>query len=229
MLVMTKPVQRIERRTDALSKARIVEAAIAILDAEGEDALTFRALAAHLATGSGAIYHHVADKDELLAAAADAVIVRAASEGEPEATPRAAIHALALGIFDAIDAHAWAGAQLSRAPWQSAMGRIFESIGQQVQALGVPEGAQFDAASALLAYIVGVAGQNAANARLMPAGTDRNTFLSEVASRWTQGDPGRYPFIRQVTAQLGDHDDRRQFLAGIDLILAGIATRRSAP
>ena len=47
---------RTERRTDALSKARIVEAAIKILDDEGEGALTFRALAARLATGSGAIY-----------------------------------------------------------------------------------------------------------------------------------------------------------------------------
>jgi len=64
-------VTRIPRRADALSKERIVEAAIEILDASGERALTFRALAAHLATGSGAIYWHVADKNELLAAATD--------------------------------------------------------------------------------------------------------------------------------------------------------------
>ena len=38
--------ERTERRTDALSKERIVEAAIEILDADGESALTFRALAA---------------------------------------------------------------------------------------------------------------------------------------------------------------------------------------
>jgi AcrR family transcriptional regulator len=44
---------RAERRTDALSKERIVEAAIEILDTEGEGALTFRALTARLATGAG--------------------------------------------------------------------------------------------------------------------------------------------------------------------------------
>ncbi len=68
------------RRTDALSKDRIVEAAIEILDAGGESALTFRALAARLTTGTGAIYWHVANKDELLEAATDDVIDRVMTE-----------------------------------------------------------------------------------------------------------------------------------------------------
>ncbi len=44
MVLMATKTQRTERRTDALSKERIVEAAIEILDADGESALTFRAL-----------------------------------------------------------------------------------------------------------------------------------------------------------------------------------------
>ena len=51
MVRMATRNQRTERRTDALSKERIVEAAIEILDDEGEAALTFRALSARLATG----------------------------------------------------------------------------------------------------------------------------------------------------------------------------------
>jgi hypothetical protein len=35
-----------------------------------------------------------------------------------------------------------------------------------------------------------------------------------------------YPFVHQVAAQLPEHDDGEQFLAGIDLILAGITTVR---
>jgi hypothetical protein len=38
----------------------------------------------------------------------------------------------------------------------------------------------------------------------------------------------RYPFLHQVAAQLPGHDDREQFLAGIDIILAGITTARQA-
>ncbi len=223
---MVTKVQRIERRADALSKERIVAAAIAILDAEGEGALTFRALAAHLATGSGAIYWHVADKNDLLAAATDAVVARVTADVVGDAEPRKAIRSIALGVFDAIDAHPWVGAQLSREPWRPAMLRVFEGVGGRLQAFGVPEQARFDAASALVNYVLGVAGQNAANARLHAHGTDRSAFLASVAARWAQLDPAAYPFVREVATQLREHDDREQFLAGIDLILAGIATVR---
>jgi len=225
MVLMATRVQRTKRRADALSKQRIVEAAIEILDTDGESALTFRALAARLATGSGAIYWHVDDKNDLLAATTDDVIARVMTEVVSGAEPEEAIRAIALGVFDAIDAHPWVGAQLSRAPWQSAMLQIFEGIGGQLQALGVPERAQFDSASALVNYVLGVAGQNAANARLLQAReTDRSAFLAAVAARWAQLDPAEYPFVNQVATQLREHDDREQFLAGIDLILAGIGT-----
>jgi hypothetical protein len=101
---------------------------------------------------------------------------------------------------------------------------MFESIGGQLHALGVPERVQFDSASALVNYILGVAGQNAANARQQV--TDRSAFLADVAAQWTRHDPAEYPFVHRVAAQLRDHDDREQFLAGIDLILAGIAAVR---
>jgi AcrR family transcriptional regulator len=226
MMVMATKAKRAERRTDALSKERIVEAAIEILDAHGESALTFRALAAHLATGAGAIYWHVANKNDLLAATTDDIIARVMTDVVSGAKPQEAIRAIALGVFDAIDAHPWVGAQLSREPWQSAVHRIFESVGGQLQALGVPERAQFDCASALLNYVLGLAGQYAAATRLIARETDRSAFLATVAAQWAQLDPAEYPFLRQVAAQLPGHDDREQFLAGIDLILAGIATVR---
>ena len=223
MVRMAIKAQRTDRRADALSKQRIVEAAIEILDAGGEGALTFRALATRLATGSGAIYWHVANKSELLAAAADDVIARVVTDAVGDADPREAIRTLALGVFDAIDAHPWVGAQLSRErPWESAMLQILERVGQRLQALGVPEYAQFDSVSALVSYVFGAAGQNAANARLLTPGTDRSAILASVAARWTELDRAKFPFIRQVATQMREHDDREQFLVGIDLILAGI-------
>jgi len=218
--------QRSERRRDALSKTRIVEAAIAILDSDGESALTFRALASRLATGSGAIYWHVANKDQLLAATTDEIIARVLADGVRDADPRETIRGIALGMFDAIDAHPWVGAQLARAPWQRAMLSIFDGIGAQLDALGVPERAQFDCGSALVNYILGVAGQNAANARLLPRDTDRAAFLGALAAQWSELDPQAHPFVHRIAPQLRDHDDRQQFLAGVDLILAGINTLR---
>ncbi|PTR27526.1 TetR family transcriptional regulator [Rhodococcus sp. OK519] len=218
--------QRTDRRTEALSKERIVDAAIEILDAEGEGALTFRALTTRLATGAGAIYWHVANKNELLTATTDVVIARAVTEVVDGATPNEAIRAVALGVFDAIDAHPWIGTQLSREPWQSAVVQIFEGVGGPLQALGMPEQDQFDCASALVNYILGLAGQYAAGARLLARETDRSAFLETVATRWTELDSEEYPFVHRMAAHLPGHDDREQFLAGIDLILAGIETVR---
>jgi hypothetical protein len=177
-------------------------------------------------SGTPESYGYVADKNELLAATTNDVIARVMTEVVSGAGPQEAIRAVALGLFDTIDAHPWVGAQLHREPWQPAMIQIFESIGEQLQALGVPGQAQFDSASALVSYILGVAGQNAANARLHTRETDRSAFLTTAAARWAQHDPVKYPFVHQVAAQLRDHDDREQFLAGIDLILAGITTVR---
>jgi AcrR family transcriptional regulator len=226
MVLMAIKAKRAERRTDALSKERIVEAAIEILDTGGENALTFRALSAYLATGAGAIYWHVANKNDLLSAATADIIARVMTEVASDAEPREAIRAMTLGVFDAIDAHPWVGTQLSREPWQPAVMQILESAGQQLQVLGVPARAQFDCASALVNYVLGLAGQYAAGARLVPPGTDRSAFLAAVAGQWRQLDPAQYPFMHQMAAQLPGHDDREQFLAGIDLILAGITTVR---
>jgi AcrR family transcriptional regulator len=226
MILVATRTRRTGRRTDALSKERIVQAAIEILDAEGEDGLTFRALTARLATGAGAVYWHVADKSELLVAATDGVIAGAMTDVVRHPEPLPAIRAVALGVFDAIDAHPWVGAQLSREPWQPAVLQIFESLGAQLQAMGVAERAQFDCASALLNFVLGLAGQYAAGARLIARDTERAAFLGTVAARWAQLDPATYPFLRQMVKQLPEHDDREQFLAGIDLILAGITAVR---
>ncbi|MFE2374379.1 TetR family transcriptional regulator [Streptomyces sp. NPDC059398] len=273
---MATRTRRTERREEPLSRERIVEAAVGLLDSAGEGGLTFRALAEHLSTGPGAIYWHVTGKGELLDAATAAVLDAAmaaaaaglgaaadpgaeagpgeaadpgASTGPGEAaggpagvaaapatvagaTPQEAIRALALGVFDAIDVHPWVGTQLSRAPGQSPMLRVLEHIGRQVQALGVPHAAQFTAASALLNYITGVAGQNAANARAHQArrpSPGRAEFLGAAADAWAALDPVEYPFTRGVADQLRDHDDRAEFLAGIDLVIAGITAVHPLP
>jgi AcrR family transcriptional regulator len=223
---MATGARHTERREDALSRERIVGAAVELLDVAGEGGLTFRALAARLETGSGAIYWHVANKRELLIAATDAVLTDAMAAEAAGDTPEDAIRAVALGVFDAIDAHPWVGSELSHAPPQPAMLRIFERVGRQVQVLGVPVSAQFTAASTVLNFILGVGGQNAANARALAGTTNRTDLLETVSAAWARLDPGEYPFTRNVADELRDHDDREQFLAGIDLILAGISGLR---
>jgi AcrR family transcriptional regulator len=217
------------RRLDALSKNRIVRAAIEILDSSGEDGLTTRSLAASLKTGSGAIFHHVGSRDELLRSAADSVVADVTAGIATETTPEESIRLLMIGVFDTIHAHPWVGAQLAREPWQTALLEIFLEIGSRLQALGVLEVKLFDAASTLLSYLLGVASQHAAGASLARH-TDRAAFLSAAVEDWLERrEPLDHPFVRQVT-RLADHDDRAQFIAGLDVIMDGITlhSRRAA-
>ena len=224
---MAKNARSIQRREESLSRDRIIEASIAILDGGGESGLTFRALSERLATGPGAIYWHIANKSELLTAACDAIVARTLNARAVGATPEATIRALALGMFDAIDAHPWVGSALTQAAAQLPMVRILERIGQQVRALGVPGEEQWATVGALLNYILGVAGQNAADAKFARTrGVHRSDFLDAVATTWSQLDPDEYPFTRSLAGQLRAHDDRVDFLAGIDLILSGIESPR---
>lgn len=211
------------RRAASLSRDTIIDAAIALLDADGESGLTFRALATRLATGAGAIYWHVASKDDLFTAASDAVVARAMQAVVDATTPQACLRAVALAIFEAMDAHPWLGSALSRAPGQLPTVRILERLGRQVDALGVPQERQWMAACALLNYLLGVSGQNAANAvHARGAGLERAHFLDGMAAAWSRLDARAFPFARKVAGQLRTHDDRADFLAGIDLIVHGM-------
>jgi TetR/AcrR family tetracycline transcriptional repressor len=63
---------RVPRNT--LSRERIVAAALALLDAEGFDAVTMPAVARRLGVGTMSLYRHVADKDDLVDAIAADVL-----------------------------------------------------------------------------------------------------------------------------------------------------------
>jgi len=212
---------RAPRRVDALSRERVVAASIELLDTAGEDGLTVRALTAHLSTGRGAIYHHVVGKDDLLTAATDAVIgdlVATAGDGDPRETLRS----IAVGIFDTIDAHPWVGGQLTRHP-QPAVFRLWNSIGASLSELGVAGTDLADAGSALVSYVLGASAQYAAGARQAVDPVAREKYLQQLATQWPgsgcDGGPG------QAAELLTDHDDRDQFLAGVDIFLAGVLAR----
>ena len=220
---MTEKSPRRPRRDDALSRERIIAASIELLDNGGEAALTFRTLSDKLATGPGAIYGHIANKHDLLAAACDAIVSRTVDLGAAGAAPAQTVRTVALAMFDAMDDHPWIGAALTWTAGQLTMVRIIECLGQQVRALGVAPEKHWATLSALLNFILGVGGQNAANAQAARTrGAGRAEVLGSVADHWSQLDAQSYPFVRSVAAQMSAHDDRADFLVGIDLILQGM-------
>ncbi|QJD66466.1 TetR family transcriptional regulator [Xanthomonas campestris pv. badrii] len=211
------------RKESALSRERIVAEAVALLDENGESGLTFRALADRLATGAGAIYWHIDNKRDLLTAACDAIIASAVDASASKSTPENRVRSIAGRLFDAMDAHPWIGGALAHSGSALPTVRILEALGQQVQALGVPQAKQWSTTSALMSYITGVGGENAAHSQLArERGFDRASLLTEVSQAWAALDAQKFPFTRHICAQLPKHDDRADFLAGIELLLRGI-------
>ncbi|SEF52222.1 transcriptional regulator, TetR family [Actinacidiphila yanglinensis] len=209
-------------RADALSPEIVVGAAVALLDERGERGLTFRLLAERLNTGAGALYWHVANKDELVALAADQVLGQALA-AVPRPENGTGLRALAVAVFDGLDRHPWAASHVT-APASLPNGlRLFDRIGTLVARTGLPAERHFAVATAVFYYVTGVSAQIIAPAVTVGATTDRASFLARTAERWGRLDPAAYPFLTGATAALRDHDDRDQFLAGLDLLLDGLS------
>ncbi|MFD4442203.1 TetR/AcrR family transcriptional regulator [Nocardia sp. NPDC058519] len=232
---MTARAHPPRRRNQVLAREQIIDTAIELLDAGGEGALTVRALTERLATGSGAIYYHVGARDELLDAATEKVITSAlATEPSPAvATPEEEIRGAALALFDAIAEHQWLATRLTlqiiRNPAGPVTVGIFERIGRQVGALGVPRASWFHATSTLVHYILGAVSQNArivGDTSAIQPDVDREEFFDATSTAWQELDPDDYPFMHAIAGQAREHDDREQFLTGIAIVLAGLTHLR---
>lgn len=72
-------------RPGELTRERIVDEAIALLDEQGTAALSMRRLAARLGTSTMSTYHHLADKDALIEAVAERLTAQlpTPAEGTP--------------------------------------------------------------------------------------------------------------------------------------------------
>ncbi|MFJ4921560.1 TetR/AcrR family transcriptional regulator [Streptomyces sp. NPDC088725] len=199
----------------------IVGAAVALLDEHGERGLTFRLLAQRLNTGPGALYWHVANKDELVALAADQVLGQALAEA-PRGGEGAGLRALAVSVFDALHRHAWAASRVKAPVKLPNALRLLDRIGTLVARTGLPAERRFAVATAISYYITGVSAQIVAPFTTADVTTDRDAFLTRTAERWKELDPAEYPFLTHTATDLRDHDDRDQFTTGLDLLLGGL-------
>ncbi|MDN3358625.1 TetR family transcriptional regulator [Actinomadura sp. DC4] len=207
-------------RAGALSQEVVVGAAVALLDEHGERGLTFRLLAERLDTGPGALYWHVANKDELIALAADHVLGQALAAGPGPG----GLRALATAVFDTLDRHPWAASHVTAPATLPNTLRLLDRIGTLVARTGAPAGRHFALATAIFYYVTGVSAQIIAPGLTVDAATGRDAYLAQAAEHWEGLDPAGYPFLTRAASDLRDHDDRDQFVIGLDLLLAGLDT-----
>jgi len=211
------------RRPDALSKDVVVAAAIDLLDEHGERGLTFKLLTERLCTGAGAVYWHVANKDELVSLAADHVIGDALATGSgPGDDPQVRLRSLALAVYDAFDRHPWAAPRIGTLPMGVNTLRLLDRIGTLLTETALPAERHFAVATLIFKFLTGVAAQDDARAASLDPAVSRNAHLAGEADRWAALDPAAFPFLTRAAADLRDHDDRDQFITGFDLLLDGL-------
>jgi AcrR family transcriptional regulator len=222
------------RRRASHSLESVLGEAIALLDEAGEQALTFRALAARLGGGVGSIYWYVANRDELLDRATDVVMAEVLERVEAidvAQDPVAVLRAMSLTLFDEMVRRPWfATYMLRNTGLQPHAMRMFDLIGQQVMRLGLTPRDEFHAVSSLLSYVVGVAvdmaqppPQEFLDSDLEPA-----EFLAMYADRWRALDPETHPFAHRIADEFAVHDDTEVFRSGLDMFLAGLRERAVA-
>ena len=97
-------------RRKPLSRERILDAAIELVDEEGIEALSMRKLGQALGYEAMSLYNHVANKDDLLDGILDLVL--AEMEPPEPAGGLPAIRASALSAHEALKRHPWAANML---------------------------------------------------------------------------------------------------------------------
>lgn len=209
------------------SLASVLSEAVALLDESGAQGLTIRALAARLGGGVASIYWYVSGRDELLDLAADSVLagvlesVADVGAGDPIDDLRI----IADRLFDAIADRPWLGAYAMRDTGTQAHSLLlYEKIGEQVLRLNLTPRQGFHAASAIVGFVIGTAADMGQEPpEVVTSGEmNREEYLAEATAHWRKLDPDEYPFIHHIIDEFAGHEDRDQFRAGLDLLLAGL-------
>jgi AcrR family transcriptional regulator len=213
---MTK--QKIANRKP-LSRAHVLEAAIALADEAGLEAFSMRGLAQELGVVPMALYKHVADKEELLDGMVDLVF------GEIELLSedlewRSAMQRRAISTREALRRHSWAiGMMESRHPGPANL-RNHNAVMGCLRKAGFSFEMAVHAYSVHDAYIYGFALQE------KDLGFETPDSAGEAAQRRTEtiGVPENYPYLVEIATKLPEsgYDNAIEFAWGLDLILDGL-------
>jgi AcrR family transcriptional regulator len=210
-------------RRAPLSKARVLQAAVALADEVGLEAFSMRGLAQELGVVPMALYKHVANKEELLDGMVDIVFseIELPSGGLDW---RSAMRSRAISTREALKRHTWAiGLMESRHPGPANL-RNHNAVMGCLRKAGFSFEMAIHAYSAQDAYIYGFALQE------RDLGFETPQSAGEAAQRRanTIGALEDYPYLVEVVTKLPEsgYDNTVEFAWGLDLILDGLEQLR---
>ena len=218
---MPQEAQSSKHRRFPLSRERVLACALALADESGIAALTIRSLAHTMGTKPMSLYHHVANKDEILDGIVDLVFgeIDLPSPGQPWQDE---MRRRAEGVRSALKRHPWAvGLLESRTSPGPATLRHHDATLGTLRAAGFSVQLTAHAYALLDSYIYGFALQEAA---LPFIGEDATAEVtSAIVERFSSG---QYPHMVEIAT---DHvlkpgyDFGDEFDFGLNLILDGLS------
>jgi len=202
---------------DALTPDRIVDAALALADDLGLEALTMRRLGTALGVEAMSLYRHVASKDALLDALTDA-IVRTWTEPESADSPtvdwRNGIAVIMHRAYAELLARPWAIELLAARPQVGpARLRYAEAITSRLLAAGFTPALAHHGLHIVDGTIMGFSAQQARRPTASALGT-------EVQRLWDGELSAVYPAITLTIRERHDHGE--EYALMVDLVLDGL-------
>jgi AcrR family transcriptional regulator len=211
-----------------LNRQSIVDAALAIVDEEGLDALSMRRVAQRLSTGPASLYAHIGGKEELLELLLNQVYGELRLPGDPDpARWREQAKELLTASRDNLAAHG----DLARAALRSGAVtlpnalRVTEAMLGILNAGGVRRQDAAYAIDLLALYTVADAVETALGARSMRTGEGPEEFRERVREYYSSLPVDRFPILRAMADPMLRNVGDERFQFGLDAILGGLAAR----
>ncbi len=209
-----------------LTRDRVIDAAVAIMDSDGADALTFRSLGRTLDVDHTAVLRHFRNKNDLLLALADRLLREAVGAIEPSNDWRETLRVLGHSVRNACRTHPHvAVAVAGRTVRSEAEFAGADLVIGALLSAGIEGGEAASYYRALVDVALSYAALEAAIATL-PAddlAADRLAWSREYQSV----DPDRFPNLASVAEHLPDVDDQDQFEVALGLFIDAIEVRAS--
>jgi len=202
-----------------LSRALVLQAAVALADEAGLEGFSMRGLAQELGVVPMALYKHVANKDELLDGMVD-IVFGEIELPDGEEDWRSAMRRRAISTREVIGRHAWAiGIMESRHPGPANL-RNHDAVMGCLRKAGFTFEMAIHAYSVQDAYIYGFALQ------ARDLAFENRDSAGQAAQRRAEtiGALEDYPHLAEIAAKLpsSGYDDAVEFEFGLDLILGGL-------
>ncbi len=215
-----KPLHEGRRRTPRapLDRARIIGAALGIVDAEGVDGLSIRRLAAELGTAPMSVYWHLRDKSELLDLIGEAVL-ESIEIPPAEGDWREQLRAVHRAMLDAVLRHPnTAELMTGRARYGRAGIALFERLLSILLGTGLKPKDAFDAYQSLYLFLLGYIATASRTPAFVEAQRQGILYLRSL-------DPAMLPAVGAVAPVVGERVPTEQFEVGLGIVIEGIAAR----